>query len=77
MTEAEKKDIEAVRTYIAALEPDEPIGFEVGDAVRLDNGCLGVVWGIDPGEGAVYVCHIGEDGQVTGPSFGWRLEKLY
>lgn len=64
-----------LREHIAALPPPPEPEFKPGDAVWLDNGCIGVVSGTDD-EGNVTVYYIDHDGLIEGPSSGWRLTRL-
>lgn len=73
----DEQAISLLRNYIANMPPKEPprSEFKIGDAVRLDNGCLGVLYEFDD-EGNEVVIHFDEEGRIKGPSYGWRLTKL-
>lgn len=73
ITDAEA--IALLRKHLAEMPPPEPPEFEVGTAVRLDNGCLGIVCE-NGSEGEVYVIYLDPDGNIHRPSFGWELTRI-
>lgn len=66
--------VQLLRKHIANLKPDPPPKFKPGTAVRLDNGCVGVVCGSDYESTLVY--YISEEGVIEGPEGGYHLERL-
>ncbi len=74
----EISEAEAVALLRSKLD-DHPfldMEFKRGDAVRLDTGDIGVVWGVDNVEGTTYVIYIDDQGMVRDPSYGFELTKL-
>lgn len=74
-TVSREEAITAIQAYIAA-QPVPQCDFKVGDVVELDNGCIGIVSGVDPTENDISVCYLSEDGILKGPSGGWDLEHI-
>ena len=71
-----ERAIEAIQEYIKALPEDRDLGFKEGDVVKLDTGWIGIVHGVDPSEGTVYVCYLDDEGIIHGPAFGFELEHI-
>lgn len=67
--------VQMIRDYISNLPPPKHAEFEVGEAVLLDTGWIGVVSSIDD-EGCVCVCYIDDNGDIGGPAYGYSLTKF-
>lgn len=65
-----------LRKHLAAESPYQP-RWRRGDAVRLDNGCLGVVCEPEESKGSTpAVYYLDEENEIQGPSFGWECTLL-
>lgn len=73
---SEAEAVHRLREYIAGLPPAREPMFKPGEAVLLvELDCIGVVYGSNK-DGDPSVFYLDEAGEVTGPSFGWDLERL-